>query len=376
MNKMEIGIYIHIPFCIRKCHYCSFNSVEYKQDLIEQYINAMLKEIERRSRDIKQYKAKSIYIGGGTPTIFKPAHLNMILDSCGRHFNLQDNIEITIEANPKTVDDNKLLELKSAGFNRISIGIQSFNDDELKLLGRQHNSDDAISAFKAARCANFNNIGIDLIYGIPYQKIEDWEDTLAKAIELNPEHISVYSLSIEKGTLFDKYAAEDKIFPLSDDEAADMYNTAYTKLMEAGYIPYEISNFSKPGYSSRHNQIYWSNEEYIGIGAGAYSYINKKRSWNISDISKYIEMNGDAIEGQEALKTGQILAETIMVRLRTIDGVDIDRLNSMFKIDFLNKYKEKISKLTDARLIEIVDNHLKLTRKGILLMNEVVVEFV
>ncbi len=373
---MEIGIYIHIPFCIRKCHYCSFNSVDNQQGLIETYISALLKEIESRSSDIKQYKAKSIYIGGGTPTILNPAHLNMILDSCRRHLNMQDNIEITIEVNPKTVDKDKLLELKSAGFNRISIGIQSFNDDELKLLGRQYNSADVISAFKAARDANFDNISIDLIYGIPNQKKEDWEDTLGKAIKLDPEHISIYSLSIEKGALFDKYVTEDKLLPLSDDEAADMYYTAYTKLKEAGYMPYEISNFSKPGYFSRHNQIYWNNEEYIGIGAGAYSYINKNRSWNISDISKYIEMNGDAIEGQEALKTVQILAETIMVRLRTIDGIDIGRLNSMFKIDFLIQYKEKISKLTDAGLIEIVDNHLKLTRKGILLMNEVAVEFV
>ena len=300
----------------------------------------------------------------------------MILNGCRRHFSLQRNIEITIEANPKTVDDNKLLELKSAGFNRISIGIQSFNDDELKLLGRQHNSDNGTSAFKAARNANFDNIGIDLIYGIPNQKKEDWDDTLGKAIKLNPEHISIYSLSIEKGTLFDKLVAEDKLLTLSDDEAADMYNTAYAKLKQAGYLPYEISNFSKPGFSSRHNQIYWNNEEYIGIGAGAYSYINKKRLWNVSDIKKYIEKNGKAIEGQEDLKTAQILAETIMVRLRTIDGIDIYRLNSMFKIDFLKQYKEKISKLTDAGLIEIADNHLKLTRKGILLMNEVAVEFV
>lgn len=376
MNKMEIGIYIHIPFCIRKCHYCSFNSVNNQQGLIEPYVSSLLKEIEVRSRNIKQYKAKSIYIGGGTPTILKSSHLNMILDNCRRHFNLQDNIEITIEANPKTVDKDELLELKSAGFNRISIGIQSFNDNELKLLGRQHNSDDAISAFKAARCDNFNNIGIDLIYGIPYQKMENWEDTLGKAIKLDPEHISIYSLSIEKGTLFDKYVAEDKIFLLSDDKAADMYNTAYTRLKDAGYIPYEISNFSKPGYFSIHNHIYWNNGEYIGFGVGAYSYINKNRSWNISDISKYIEMNGDAIEGQEHLKAGQILAETIMVRLRTIDGIDIGGLNSMFKIDFLRQYKEKISKLMDAGLIEIADNHLKLTRKGILLLNEVAVEFV
>lgn len=344
--------------------------------MIEPYISALLKEIGKRSSDIKQYRAKSIYIGGGTPTILKSSHLNMILDNCRRYFNLQDNIEITIEANPKTVDKDELLELKSAGFNRISIGIQSFNDNELKLLGRQHNSDDAISAFKAARCANFDNIGIDLIYGIPYQKIDDWEDTLGKAIKLDPEHISIYSLSIEKGTLFDKYVAEDKIFLLSDDEAADMYNTAYTRLKEAGYIPYEISNFSKPGYFSRHNHIYWNNGEYIGIGVGAYSYINKNRSWNISDISNYIEMNGDAIEGQEHLKAGQILAETIMVRLRTIDGIDIVGLNSMFKIDFLKQYKEKISKLMDAGLIDIADNHLKLTRKGILLLNEVAMEFV
>ncbi len=376
MNKMEVGIYIHIPFCTKKCHYCSFNSVENQQRLIEPYISALLKEIEGRSSDVKQYKAKSIYIGGGTPTILKASHLNMILDGCRRHFSLQRNIEITIEANPKTVDDNKLLELKSAGFNRISIGIQSFNDEELKLLGRQHNSDDGIYAFMSARDADFDNIGIDLIYGIPNQKIEDWENTLNKAIKLEPEHISIYSLSIENGTLFDKYTTENKILPLSDDEAADMYNTAYTKLKQEGYIPYEISNFSKPGYFSKHNQIYWNNEEYIGIGAGAYSYINKKRLWNVSDIKKYIEKNGKAIEGQEDLKTAQILAETIMVRLRTIDGIDICRLNSMFKIDFLKQYKEKISKLTAAGLIEIADNHLRLTRKGILLMNEVAVEFV
>lgn len=378
-TAMEIGVYIHIPFCIKKCYYCNFYSIKHQKDLIKPYIKALLDEIASRGCELRQHYVKSIYFGGGTPTILETSQINAILESCKKYLCFKNDIEITIEANPATVTIQKLLELKGSGFNRISIGIQSLNDNELSFLGRIHNSDEGIAAFGYARDVGFENINIDLIYGIPFQKRNDWNLTLNKAIKLNPEHLSIYCLSIEKNTIFHKYFKENNISLLSEDEEIGMYDIALTRLTEAGYIPYEISNFSKSDFASKHNQIYWRNEEYAGFGASAYSYIGKKRYWNIPDVNVYInkvKKDGIATSGYELLSKREILTEVIMLGLRTINGIDIDKLNLRFNINFLEIYKKTISRLRDAGLIELVNNHIKLTKNGILLMNEVILEFI
>ena len=290
-----------------------------------------------------------------------------------------DDIEISIEGNPKTVIRDYLLELIKLGVNRLTIGIQSFKDNELTILGRAHDSAEGIAAFEGARGAGFKNIGIDLIYGIPYQKERDWDYSLNMAIGLSPEHISIYSLSIEKGTLFDKYHREKRLILLPEDEHARMYDIAYTGLKNAGYIPYEISNFSMPGHESRHNQIYWNNEEYIGFGASAYSYLNGKRYWNVSDVNKYIDnINdcGEAVSGSEALGRKELWAEAIMLGLRKGEGIDINKLNQRFNINFAGLYKGKVARLINLGLIDLINNHLRVTNRGALVLNEVILEFI
>lgn len=376
---METGIYIHIPFCITRCRYCSFFSVRRQEDLIEPYVDALTREIDYKGEELAGCQVRSIYLGGGTPTILKSRYISKILNRCRDNFDFLDDIEISIEGNPKTVNKDYLLELRGLGVNRLTIGIQSFNNNELSLLGRVHDSAEGIAAFEGARRAGFKNIGIDLIYGIPYQKERDWDYSLNRAIGLSPEHISIYSLSIEKGTLFDKYLREKRLSFLSEDEHVMMYNCAYTELKNAGYISYEISNFSMPGYESRHNQIYWNNEEYIGFGASAYSYLSGKRCWNVSDVNKYIDnINacGEAVSGSEVLGRKELWAEAIMLGLRTGDGIGINKLNHRFNIDFAGLYKDKIARLINLGLVDLVDNHLRITNRGVLVLNEIILEFI
>jgi oxygen-independent coproporphyrinogen-3 oxidase len=346
---------------------------------MEPYVNALTREIDYKGEELAGCQVKSIYLGGGTPTILKSRYISKILNRCRDNFDFLDDIEISIEGNPKTVNRDYLIELRGLGVNRLTIGMQSFNNNELSLLGRVHDSAEGIAAFGDARYARFNNVGIDLIYGIPYQKVVDWEHSLIRAIELEPEHISIYSLSIEKGTQFDKYLREKRLSFLSEDEHARMYNCAYTELKNAGYISYEISNFSMPGYESRHNQIYWTNEEYIGFGASAYSYLSGKRCWNVSDVNKYIDnINacGEAVSGSEVLGRKELWAEAIMLGLRTGDGIGINKLNHRFNIDFAALYKDKIAKLINLGMVDLVDNHLRITNRGVLVLNEVILEFI
>lgn len=376
---METGIYIHIPFCIAKCPYCSFFSVRRNEGLIEPYVDALTREIDYRGKELTGCRVKSIYLGGGTPSILKDRHIGKILNVCRGNFDFLNDVEISMEVNPKTVNKDYLLELIKSGVNRLSIGIQSFNDNELAVLGRAHDSAEGIAAFEDARRAGFKNIGIDLIYGIPYQKESGWDYSLNRAIGLNPEHISIYSLSIENGTLFDKYHREKRLIPLMEDEHAKMYDNAYAVLKNAGYLPYEISNFSKPWHESRHNQIYWNNDEYIGFGASAYSYIKGKRFWNVSDVNRYIDIInscGDAVSGSEALGKKEQWAEAIMLGLRTGEGIDINKLNQRFNIDFAGLYKDGIAKLINLGLIDLINNRLRATDKGALVLNEIILEFI
>ncbi|MFQ3550359.1 MAG: radical SAM family heme chaperone HemW [Armatimonadota bacterium] len=369
--------YVHFPFCYSKCNYCDFNSYTGLEHLYQQYIEALIKEIEFQ-KVYNNQPLKSIYFGGGTPSIIQSDLLLSILFSIQNKFGVDNTTEITIEANPKTVDINSLKELRN-GFNRISIGIQSFDDKTLEFLGRPHNSQSAKSAFDDARKAGFENISVDLIYAVPEQNISKLKYDLESAIALNPEHISIYELSIEENTpIFDMLKRNDIKIP-DEDIQIEMYDFIISFLTAKSYGHYEVSNFSKPTKKAIHNQAYWNNFQYYGFGAGAVSYLGHNRAKRELSPQSYIYKimsNKSAIIESEVLTPSQRIAESIMLGLRMIDGIDINKFNLMHDIDLLSHYEFVISNLIDRKLITISNGRIKTTHKGLLMLNEVAGEFI
>lgn len=375
------AVYVHIPFCVSKCHYCDFNSYSGMESLFDDYIHALISEIQRIPGIIGRDKLiplNSVYIGGGTPTVLSANQLSAVLSSIDEKIGLADDCEITLEANPGTVDEFKLDQLFAAKFNRISIGIQSFDDELLSKLGRIHTAEQAIEVYHAARRAGFTNIGIDLMFALPGQSVKHWSKTLDKAIELKPEHISLYELSVEEGTQFAKLCSQDKL-DLPDEEAQlDMYELAIAKLTQAGFEHYEVSNFARPGFRSRHNQVYWRNEPHYAFGAGASSYINGTRARRIADPRDYINAinsSSDAIEYSESLTGRALLAETIALGLRVMDGIDMNKIKLQTCADISVIYAAEIEHLQGKGLLDLIDGHLSVTHKGLLLLNNVAEEF-
>jgi len=375
--EKKLGIYIHVPFCIGKCGYCDFNSYSGMEEIFDEYVEALKKEISLIS--YQPYEIISIFFGGGTPTILNADKLIGILDLCRDIFNLKSDAEITIEANPETLTVDKLRDLRKGGFNRISIGVQSFNDRLLKRLGRIHDSKKAYNQVLSARDAGFENISVDLMFGIPDETINDWKSDIETAIKLNPEHISAYNLTIEKGTRFEiLYSAAEASHCLPDDDKqVEMFKIGIELLTSAGYGHYEISNFAKNGRICLHNRIYWKNEEYLGIGAGAYSYINGERRWNIKNPKEYInKIKGQGIvAGSERLEDEKIMGETIMMGFRMIDGINLQSFKRRFNIRIESAFPSAISKLLNNNLISFTKDYLKLTEKGLLFYNDVAAEF-
>lgn len=366
---MDLGIYIHIPFCVRKCPYCDFNSIAVKSLPEERYVNALVDEIRSRAEEFKGHAVETIYLGGGTPSLFSPSSISKILDEVTGHFTVTDDAEITIEANPNTVDHKKLSAFHALGINRLSLGVQSFNDDLLKVLGRIHTAPEAIVVFDQARAVGFENIGIDLIFGIPFQTIEDLGADLHQAITLHPEHISAYQLHLEEGTpLYQGVARGELVLP-SEELQAEMFETAWAKLGEVGYEHYEVSNFALPGFGSRHNQRYWEGQEYLGIGAGAHSFL--KSGWgtrwsNINDPLLYMERS-EKTEFEESLKKEEAIEEAIFLGLRRKEGIDIKRFEERFGLT-LHPHLPPLQGLVKEEA-----GHLMLTPQGLLLSNEVFV---
>ncbi len=371
-------LYIHIPFCIKKCIYCDFYSIPLRPRITDDYINALCNEIRLRVPDAE---LRTVYIGGGTPTILNEKDISKILDTVRNQYSVRPEAEITIEANPKTIASKKAEALLKAGINRISIGVQSFIDRELSILGRSHNAADAVSAVGEVRNAGFKNISLDLIYGIPSlnqisnfkSHIQNWEYSLQKALELNPEHISAYELTPEKNTPLYDDIKSGKLIMSDEDVIAEMYYSAIDTLTRDGYNHYEISNFAKPGYECVHNLNYWNRGEYFGIGTGAHSFFNDKRSCNVKDVSRYIEIvnNGKIPVTEETEITGdEALRETIFLGLRKTEGVDISTMPSEKKM----LIKKAADELASHGLVESENNILRLTRKGLLLSNEVIVK--
>ena len=381
-----IGVYVHIPFCIRKCPYCSFNSVvttgTSNDSYADLYINAVLKELLfhiREYPDLSDNVLETIYIGGGTPSLMPPESIDRLVDGIQAVFPASSKQEITIEVNPGTVTYDKLIRFKEAGINRLSIGVQSFNENGLKSLGRIHSVQDSLNCYEDTRKAGFNNIGIDLIFGIPDQSIAEWEAGLEKAVSLKPEHISAYNLTIEDGTPFYKLLKDGRLLLPSEEDQVRMFESGIDRLKSAGYIHYEISNYALDGFESCHNNRYWLGKNYIGLGAGSHSYTSFPdwglRWWNETDPSGYIQHitnTGHAVTGMERLTQDEAITEAIFLGLRRMNGIDMDLLSERFSISFKNLYRHRVETLKTDGLLKEEARKLRLTRRGIIFSNTVI----
>lgn len=390
MGTKNIGIYVHIPFCKQKCKYCDFKSYAGKEDLIEQYIkwvNIELKEIGQGNKlDYENgiddlVNVKTIYIGGGTPSFIHQKYINQIINTIKKDYQIDNEVEITIEVNPGTVDEEKLKEYISCGINRISIGLQSTDETLLKSIGRIHSYEDFTNTYELARKVGFQNINVDLMIGLPNQTVKDVEKSIEKILLLNPEHISVYSLILEEGT--DLYQeVEEKKRKLPDEEIErEMYWFVKRKLEENGYEHYEISNFAKKGFKSKHNLDCWNQEEYIGVGVAAHSYTNNVRYSNIEQIEEYIKNyeQGNVTDNfifHEKQNKESKMKEYMLLGLRKTKGVQIQNFKNKFGENPIFLYRKELEKLVEEELIEIDGDDIKLTNKGIDLANLVWEEFV
>jgi oxygen-independent coproporphyrinogen-3 oxidase len=351
---MELGLYLHFPYCISKCPYCDFNSYQLEEDnQISSYIFALYQEITAYSQKLKKSNIKTIYLGGGTPTILSGVQIYNILEFCKEKFKVDKDAEITIEANPGTLDGEKIKSLIESGINRLSLGAQSFNNIFLKKLGRIHNTQEIIDSYYLAREAGFNNINIDIMFALPDQTTEDLQDTLKKAVSLKPDHLSLYNLTIKPGTEYYKKYKSGKLKLPTEDEEFNMYRWAINFLAESGFEHYEIANFARPYKRSMHNLIYWQNKPYLGIGAGAYSFIRGYRYMNYENPARYIKeiMSGKlSIDNGEKLSLRKRMIETIILGLRTKDGVIYKKFKTRFGINLNDIFSKQINKLVNLRL--------------------------
>ena len=383
MHKKELGIYMHIPFCKQKCNYCDFISYTNKCEKIENYIECLEKEIDKF--DYRNYNVTTIYIGGGTPSYIDSKYIKQIMNSIYKKLQLEKNelkeVEITIEVNPGTVTKGKLQDYKDVGINRISIGLQCVQDRLLKILGRIHTFEDFINTYNLAKEVGFENINVDLMLGFPDQSIEDIKESLNQIIKLNPNHVSTYSLIVEEGTkIFNQI--ENNELQLPDEELErNMYWYVKNTLELNGYNHYEISNFSKKGKESKHNMNCWNQEEYIGFGIAAHSYISNIRFSNTNNLEEYIKnITNNELEKNIIIEEEQTLEdkkrEFMMLGFRKIEGVNISKFKEKFVDNPIFIYREKLNKLVEEGLIEIDLNNIRLTNKGIDFANLVFEEFI
>ena len=377
----ELGIYIHIPFCKSKCLYCDFNSYANKDSCIDGYIKSVKREIERYAQGNKNVLVKTIYIGGGTPSYIKEKYIKELIETIKKNFEIFSNAEITIEVNPGTVNRRKLECYYKVGINRLSIGLQSANDKLLKLIGRVHDFEDFLETVKLANTVGFTNINADCMIGLPNQTIYDVEETINTLINLRLTHVSVYSLIVEPGTPLEKKIDSGEL-KLPDEEIERyMYWFAKRKLEENGYLHYEISNFARPMFRSRHNMDCWNQKEYKGFGVSASSYENRVRYTNISNIEQYIKnIEEEKFEENYIVEEKQdreaMMKEYMLLGLRKITGVSISEFRKKFGTIPAFKYNKEITKLTEEGLIESNGLSIRLTKKGLDLANLVWEEFV
>ena len=369
----DLGIYIHIPFCIKKCRYCDFYSISSDKYLRSKYIDTVITQLQRLRNNSKKHKINSVYIGGGTPSILSIELLDKLFTEM-HMFDLSKDCEITMEVNPGTVDFEKIRAIKSFGVNRISIGAQSMCDDELKFLGRIHSTKDVIQAYNMFLIEGLKNINIDMLFAVPTQSFDTFEATLKRIVSLEPKHISAYPLKIEDNTEFGEMRRNGMIGDFDDGLDRDMYHYLIDFLAETKYIHYEISNFSKSGYRSRHNLKYWDLSDYIGIGVTAHSFYGNERYRNHNDIYKYISESDKKFD-VEKYDEKDLMKDYMMLGLRRIDGVDPKAFLDKFSVDIHEEFSEEIKELIDQKLI-VEEDTIKLTGVGLDYANSVFRKFV
>ena len=358
------GIYIHIPFCKNKCTYCDFHFSTTYHSYQDKMIDAIVEELKQRSDYLKGEFVETIYFGGGTPSLINLVGLSKIIETIYSFFNVTDTPEITLETNPDDITLELVHSWKSAGINRLSIGIQSFDEEVLKWMNRAHNVTQSFQAIQFAKQGGISNITIDLMYGLPGLSLEAWEHQIERALSLQVQHISAYCLTVEKNTVLDTWVKSNKVKISENDDQALQFELLQKKLNENGFDHYEISNFGKPNFYSLHNSNYWKGKKYLGVGPSAHSYDTIHRSWNVSNNQQYMkgifEINPKF--DFELLSKSDVFNELLLIGLRTIWGVDLNKLNSVlsFSVFFNNKLKE----LEMDDLVYIEDNHLMLTQKG------------
>jgi len=369
------GIYVHFPFCYKKCNYCNFYSLA-SQKNITPYVGALVKEITLQKNYLNNEIIESLYFGGGTPTLLTLNHLSLVLDEIFKNYNIATDCEITIEANPENLNNEYLVGLLNLGFNRLSVGVQSFFDDDLIYLDRNHSSTQIIKAIENSQKSGFKNISIDLIYGIPSLSNERWLTNIEKALEFDIPHISAYCLTIENKTPLELYIKKSKLQAPSEEVAIDQMEILMKVMQSNNYIHYEISNFCKEGNFSKHNSNYWKQKKYLGLGPSAHSFNGFSRQWNISQIAKYIETIDSNILNfeYENLTENQKFNENILTGIRTIWGIDAKKIKHDFGEVFFNKFKYNVDKLVKNKLVENEGSVFKLTKQGKLFADKVTLE--
>ena len=369
-----LSLYVHVPFCVRKCLYCGFYSTQYAEQAADTFLSILGKEVAGLAQDIRKDLCRTVYIGGGTPTTLSVAQIKDLASTIKASFPLMQDAEWTMEANPITVDSEKLAAMLECGVNRLSLGIQSCSNEVLQTLGRAHTAEQALIAFGLARSAGFRNIGIDLIYGVPGQTMQQWEGSLQQATLLKPEHISAYCLSLDEGSSYYLGAKAGKLSLPDDELVAQMYEQACRTLHAAGYARYEISNFSRPGFACKHNLNYWERGAYIGLGPGASSCVGNRRYANVADLQEYEQrlLNGLSPIGIEEVITNEDAArEAVMLGLRMSAGIDLHRFEQEHGSVILQQLERNFTPLIAEGLLLCAEGCLKLTERGILLSDEV-----
>lgn len=372
------SLYIHIPFCASKCYYCDFNSYVSTPDVMDRYLDGLDRELEAVASAYPYDPLQTVFFGGGTPTIFDAKQSERMLEMLHRHFKMADGVEISAESNPGTVDLEKLRVLRDGGVNRLSFGVQSFDNDLLVRLGRLHDRDSVYKSWELARQAGFTSINLDLMFGLPDQTIETLQKTLRALVELGPEHVSAYSLKVEEGTPFYTwYNRGQLILPPEEDEVT-MYQLVMDAFHANGYEMYEISNFAKRGHRSRHNQVYWRNEPYMAAGSGAHGYVGKVRYMNQKNVPEYIETTNRGerpVVESEDISAQYQREDTMMLGLRLIEGVTFARFREKHGVEMLDVFAEPIRHNEHLGLLTVDEVGVRLTHKGLFLANEVFASF-
>ena len=367
--------YFHIPFCAQICYYCDFNKVFFQGQPVDEYLQAMEREMKKTVEVFPAERLDTLFVGGGTPTVLEMKQLDFLLESIYKHFRFsKDEVEFTFEANPNELSKEKLQLLKAAGVNRLSFGVQTFHDSLLKTIGRTHRYGDVMRTISLAKEAGFDNISIDLMYGLPNQTLQQFQEDLEIAFSLDIQHISAYSLIIEPKTIFYNLWRKGTLPLPSEEEEAEMYEEAMRQMELHGYQQYEISNYARPGFQSRHNLTYWNNEEYYGIGAGAHSYVDGVRRVNIGPIKQYIaKVQETGLPYREVHRVTWVeqMEEEMFLGLRKTEGVSKRRFSEKFGRDMHDVFGAAIRAERQKGLLEETDTHVRLTRRGRLLGNEV-----